>query len=152
MEYLLHVLEFWRIKIYISLKRKCSSAAYYDVLKNQNLHISQTWKVTHTSLVFVLKNQNLHISQTCFMNNAPTFKFWRIKIYISLKLKLLIYVPSKRFEESKFTYLSNVLRYINKRCVFWRIKIYISLKLIPRRQQRVSRFEESKFTYLSNTN
>ena len=122
------MLEFWRIKIYISLKQK-----YFLVFLN-----------------CVLKYQNLHISQTNISGNITNTSFWRIKIYISLKLSWYSSINCYSFEESKFTYLSNdvssikwlhtVLKNQNLHIsqtgitakgnviLFWRIKIYISLK------------------------
>ena len=209
------MLEFWRIKIYISLKQKYFLVFLNCVLKNQNLHISQTnisGNITNTSfwrikiyislklswyssincysfeeskftylsndvssikwLHTVLKNQNLHISQTLNLSPWILTGFWRIKIYISLKLVLLLKEMWSCFEESKFTYLSNKPASLNPIVEFWRIKIYISLKhrrclsvLFPefwrikiyislKQYQIICNcyfcFEESKFTYLSN--
>ena len=120
------------------------------VLKNQNLHISQTVNLCSSSNCSVLKNQNLHISQTWLPKRDAGKKFWRIKIYISLKRGHLLIFHLLSFEESKFTYLSNafsssiafnfVLKNQNLhisqtavaveeiKALFWRIKIYISLK------------------------
>ena len=56
----------------------------------------------------VLKNQNLHISQTGNGITKLEIEFWRIKIYISLKQQIFDKIHSICFEESKFTYLSNL--------------------------------------------
>ena len=162
-------------------------------MKNQNLHISQTTllcsntyysfeesKFTYLSnqyslfflFIYVLKNQNLHISQTQQVSYAFSKLFWRIKIYISLKPFWTFIKVFKGFEESKFTYLSNIILlhyptlYVLKNqnlhisqtnffgnislSAFWRIKIYISLKQHSSQKFSSTGFEESKFTYLSN--
>ena len=120
----------------------------------------------------VLKNQNLHISQTYLYPTTILQRFWRIKIYISLKLNYIVIRKFFCFEESKFTYLSNCKRlwvmtnlvlknqnlHISQTiywfkytcCLFWRIKIYISLKPSTSTRSFNGGFEESKFTYLSN--
>ena len=161
---------FWRIKIYISLKPSlflCYN--YLSFEESKFTYLSNcSWvstcsgfeesKFTYLSnqasvpapLYAVLKNQNLHISQTWTLFSTTEVVFWRIKIYISLKHKSLPSASNKCFEESKFTYLSNIV-----------LIVYPSLSVLKNQNLHISQtfsyffslfscFEESKFTYLSN--
>ena len=52
----------------------------------QNLHISQTNKITRINTPWFCRIQNLHISQTDIASLTPLQGFVEFKIYISLKL------------------------------------------------------------------
>ncbi len=163
---------FWRIKIYISLKLVQWLKMFLTGFEESKFTYLSNFSSSCLVTKLVLKNQNLHISQTVKYAPSTSNKFWRIKIYISLKQYKRLFHHITSFEESKFTYLSNiatsffyssnVLKNQNLHISqtlevhhiikfrFWRIKIYISLKQGTLREDKCNGFEESKFTYLSN--
>ena len=93
--------------------------------------------------------QNLHISQTVTLTKVTEESFVEFKIYISLKLLLLILVSQKVLQNSKFTYLSNPVSVsIPISPCFVEFKIYISLKQIFTRSSTFPCFVEFKI-YIS---
>ena len=76
---------FWRIKIYISLKHIFSGTYSSCCFEESKFTYLSNKKLVDVYQHLVLKNQNLHISQTCLTQSFWSLKFWRIKIYISLK-------------------------------------------------------------------
>ena len=126
-----YILSYWLIvyfpffvefKIYISLKHNKLQLLLLQV--SQNSKFTYLSNITNFSCYFFKfrRIQNLHISQTTKEVLATELGFVEFKIYISLKLCCKFLLLLEVLQNSKFTYLSNIPKRLEKEAWFCRIQ------------------------------